>query len=139
MNGVAKLEDVLAIVGHDCQSKWTPEYVRYFFAGNETIDALYLLDAKGPEDIPILDKLWVIDRCGMLTAAQKSSVIAIAAELITDKTSEYFQRYVRADRPIYSYGPICNFLAESTGQDRLSFCSQIEAVLIAAVRRALCQ
>jgi hypothetical protein len=100
---------VKEIVGLNPCSQYTEEYVGKLFNGQETVSIQYILDSP----IPKLDKIWIIDKTGLITEDQHSKIHASIMALVPADSS-YAEKFSTAR--IWEYAPICIYLRDLNNQ-----------------------
>lgn len=95
------------IVGLNPCSQYNEEYVEKLFNGQKAVSVQYILELP----IPRLDKIWIIDKLGLISDEAIGKIHQKLTDLITDKESAYRERF-RESR-IWQYAPVFRFLQET--------------------------
>ena len=107
-------------------SQYTEEYVGKLFNGQETVSIQYILDSP----IPKLDKIWIIDKTGLITEDQHSKIHSSIMGLVpADSTNA--EKFATAR--IWEYAPICIYLRNLTNQTTDEVVKTIEDKIISEI------
>jgi hypothetical protein len=124
----ATVDDVLAYGPCD---RYPRERIVDLFCGRASVDAEFIFACP----IPTIDKIHLICSLRWLSADQESEIKSALLALITDTESPHHERFQRIGT-CYSYGPICEFLAETAGNGARprDFADQCESLVFGMLR-----
>jgi hypothetical protein len=96
------------------------------FADRETLSLSDILSLE----IPAIDKIWIIDKTGLLTEDQHNKIHSDIMGLVPID-SIYAEKFTNAR--IWEYAPICIYLRSLTGQTTPEVIKIIDDKIIAAI------